>query len=54
MKRLADLAGISIPAEDLAPLAEALAAFSDFVEPLLRADLSSVQSALTFDPRWDD
>ena len=50
--RLAELAGLSIPEEDLAPLARALEAHTAFVAPLLERDLSAVQPALSFDPRW--
>jgi hypothetical protein len=54
VERLARWAGAHIPAEDVAPLAEALSAHLDFVEPLLRADLSAAQPPLTLDPRWRD
>ncbi len=52
--RLAELAGLRVPEEDLAPLAEALAAHADFVAPLLGHDLADVAPATDFDPRWDD
>jgi hypothetical protein len=54
VERLAGWAGVRIPAEDVEPLAEALFAHLAFVEPLLRADLSAAQPALTLDPRWSD
>jgi Asp-tRNA(Asn)/Glu-tRNA(Gln) amidotransferase C subunit len=54
VERLARAAGVRIPDEDVAPLAEALSAHLEFVEPLLRADLSDAQPALTLDPRWRD
>jgi hypothetical protein len=54
VERLARWAGARIPAADVAPLAEALSAHLDFVEPLLRVDLSAAQPPLTLDPRWRD
>ena len=50
--RLADLAGLTIPDEDLEHVAEALVAHHEFVAPLLAADLTDVDSAVTLDPRW--
>ena len=52
--RLAALAGLPVPDEDLRPLAEALSAHADFVEPLLRAELPAGDPMLRFDPRWHD
>jgi hypothetical protein len=54
VERLAAWARVRIPAEDVAALAGALSAHLDFVEPLLRADLSAAQPPLTLDPRWRD
>jgi hypothetical protein len=54
VERLASWAGVRIPAEDVAQLAEALAAHLAFVEPLLCTDMSAAQPALTLDPRWRD
>jgi hypothetical protein len=51
---LAQVAGISVPGEDEAPLAEAFARHLDFVEPLLAADLDDANPALTHNPRWPD
>jgi hypothetical protein len=51
---LAQASGLRVPTEDLAPLAEALAAHLAFVEPLLLADLDDANPALTLDPRWRD
>jgi Asp-tRNA(Asn)/Glu-tRNA(Gln) amidotransferase C subunit len=51
---LAELAGLRLPTEDLAPLADALAAHLAFVAPLLDADLEDVHPSLTHDPRWRD
>ena len=50
IEHLAALAGFHFPEEDLEPLAEALAAHLQHVEPLLRRDLSAVEPALHFDP----
>ena len=52
--RLAALAALPVPQEDLRPLAEALSDYADFVGPLLRADLPSGDTMLRFDPRWRD
>jgi hypothetical protein len=52
--RLAALAWLRVPQEDLRPLAEALSAHADFVEPLLRAELPAGDPMLRFDPRWRD
>ena len=51
---LAELAGLRLPPEDLASLAEALNAHLEFVAPLLNADLDDVNPSLTYDPRWRD
>jgi hypothetical protein len=50
--RLAALAGLPVPDEDLQPLAAALSAHADFVGPLLRAELPPGDPMLRFDPRW--
>ena len=52
--RLAALAGLRVPDEDLRPLADALTAHAEFVEPLLRAELPAGDTMLRFDPRWRD
>lgn len=52
--KLADLAGLTIPAEDLDYVAAALVAHHEFVAPLLESDLADGDSAITFDPRWRD
>jgi hypothetical protein len=52
--RLAALAALPVPEEDLRPLADALAAHAEFVEPLLRAELPAGDTMLRFDPRWRD
>ena len=49
---LAELAGLRLPAEDLAPLAEALAQHAGFVAPMLAADLDDTDPGLAHDPRW--
>ena len=51
---LAELAGLRLPPEDLAPLAQALDAHLEFVAPLLSAELDDVNPSLTHDPRWRD
>ncbi len=50
--RLAELAGLRFPDEDLEPLATALADHARFVASMLEVDASKLDSALTFDPRW--
>ena len=50
IEHLAALAGFHFPEEDLEPLAEALGAHLQHVEPLLRRDLSAVEPAVRFDP----
>jgi len=52
--RLAALAALPVPEEDLRPLAEALAAHAEFVEPLLQTELPAGDTTLRFDPRWRD
>ena len=54
IEHLAAFAGCTFPEEDLEPLAEALAAHLQHVEPLLRRDLSAVEPALRFDPGAHD
>jgi hypothetical protein len=51
VEQLAAIADIVIPDEDLEPLAAALEAHLQFVEPLLRRDLSAVPPAVRFDPK---
>jgi len=51
---LAELVGLRLPPEDLAPLAAALDAHLAFVTPLLHSDLDDVNPPLTHDPRWRD
>ncbi len=50
--KLADLAGLTIPAEDLEHVTAALVAHHEFVAPLLEFDLADDDSAVTVDPRW--
>lgn len=52
--KLADLAGLTIPAEDLEHVAAALVAHREFVAPLLESDLTASDPAVTLDPRWRD
>lgn len=52
VRRLAELAGLSFPEEDLAPVAQALTAHNEFVRDLLAEDVSDVDPAVTFDPTW--
>jgi hypothetical protein len=51
---LAALAGLTLPPDDLAPLAAALERHLAFVEPLLAAPLDDASPALVHDPRWRD
>ncbi len=51
---MATRAGLVIPEEDLAPVAKALSAHFKRVEPLMALELSSVEPAVLFDPRWHD
>jgi len=53
VERLAALVDLSVPEEDLEPLARALEAQAELVEPLLALDPSTAESALTFDPSPD-
>jgi Asp-tRNA(Asn)/Glu-tRNA(Gln) amidotransferase C subunit len=53
VERLATLVDLRIPEEDLELLARALEAHAELVEPLLRLDPSTTESALTFDPSPD-
>jgi Asp-tRNA(Asn)/Glu-tRNA(Gln) amidotransferase C subunit len=50
VERLAAIADVVISDEDREPVAEALEAHLQFVEPLLRRDLSAVPPAVRFDP----
>ena len=50
--QLAALAGLTLPDEALAPLAEALAAQVATAAPLLALELGDLPSALDLDPRW--
>ena len=51
MRPLGRLAGLDPPDEDLAPLANALAAHAELVRALLDEDLSAYEPAARFDPR---
>jgi hypothetical protein len=48
------LVGLTIPPEDLAPLAEALTDQLASISQLTALDLESVDPILSFDPRWPD
>ncbi|MDQ6949928.1 MAG: hypothetical protein M3256_27685 [Actinomycetota bacterium] len=50
---LARLAGFAVPPEDIAPLAAALSDQLASIELLDRMDLTDVNPALEFDPRWE-
>jgi hypothetical protein len=54
LELIAQLAGITLPPEDIAALAGALRNQLAAIELIDRLDLSDVQPALGFDPRWDD
>ena len=51
---LAQLARMPLPPEDVALLAGALRNQLASIELIDRLDLTDVQPALRFDPRWDD
>ena len=52
IQTLADIAGLSIPTEDLEPLAESLTSQLASMALLDRLDLEHVHPAMQFDPRW--
>jgi Asp-tRNA(Asn)/Glu-tRNA(Gln) amidotransferase C subunit len=54
LELLAHIAGIDVPDEDAAGLADALRNQLASIELIDRLDLTDVQPALRFDPRWDD
>jgi hypothetical protein len=54
VKTLADAAGLSIPDEDLEPLAESLTSQLASITRLDQLDLTHVHPALQFDPRWPE
>jgi Asp-tRNA(Asn)/Glu-tRNA(Gln) amidotransferase C subunit len=49
---LAGLVGLSVPDEDLEPLAEALTMHLAFTSQMADVDVRAVPSTVTFDPRW--
>ena len=51
---MAARAGLVIPEDDLVPVARALNAHMKRVEPLMALELSDVEPAALFDPRWRD
>ena len=51
---LARLVGLTIPPDDVAPLARALADQLASIALLDRLDLAQVDPVLDFDPRWHD
>lgn len=53
VSRLADIAGIELPEEDVAPLAGALAAHLEAFRAVDAMDLGDTDQAVVFDPRWD-
>jgi Asp-tRNA(Asn)/Glu-tRNA(Gln) amidotransferase C subunit len=54
LELLAQIAGIQVPEDDAAGLTEALRNQLASIELIDRLDLTDVQPALWFDPRWDD
>jgi hypothetical protein len=54
LELIAQLAGITLPPEDIDGLAGALRNQLAAIELIDRLDLSDVQPALGFNPRWDD
>ena len=51
---LARLAGLTLPPEDIEPLATALCSQLASIEALDELDLTDVNPILEFDPRWPD
>ena len=51
---LAEACHISIPAEDLAPVAASLADQLAAIDVLDQVDLGDVNPCVEFDPRWHD
>ena len=53
IRALLSVAGLRVPPEDVAPLAEALRHQLALLESLERALPEGPEPALVFDPRWD-
>jgi len=51
---LAQLIGLPLAAEDVAPLAAAVAGQLASISALDRLDLTDIHPSLQFDPRWHD
>jgi hypothetical protein len=49
---LAQILGLPLPAEDVAPLAAAVAGQLASISTLDRLDLTDIHPSLHFDPRW--
>jgi hypothetical protein len=54
VESLARLVGLTIPPEDVAPLARALTDQLASIDLLDRLDLAGVDPVLDFDPRWPE
>ena len=54
VQTMANLAGLSIPADDLPALAAALTDQLASIAALNRLDLANVNPAAAYDPRWHD
>jgi hypothetical protein len=52
VRALARVAGITIPEDDIAALAEKLRAHLADIQTLERLDLEAYESVVGFDPRW--
>lgn len=52
VRRMAEIAQLQIPEEDLEQVRELLQAYRQVFEPIERLDLTGVDPVLTMDPRW--
>lgn len=52
VRRLAEVAGITVPAEDMDSVVAALRAYRSAFKPLESLDLTEVDPVVVTDPRW--
>lgn len=52
VRRLAEIAGITVPAEDLDSVVAALRAYRSAFKPVEALDLTEVDPVVVTDPRW--
>jgi hypothetical protein len=52
VRRLAEFAGITVPAEDVDSVVAALRAYRSAFEPVEALDLTEVDPVVVTDPRW--